>query len=109
MRNSQDNLVIDGVDWTVTNRRYRRKNALSFAGFLVAWMLITGLLDWIGFVDWNSDFFFGAVVAGFLGYYDGWRDGRSFGRVFQRVTDSTEFIDNPPEQRYLKVYRAPAK
>lgn len=109
MRNSDNNLIIDGVDWTVTDRRYRRKSALDFAGFLACWIAAVALLVWIGVIDtFDTSFFAGAVVGGLFGLYAGFRDGRAFGRVFQRVTDSTQYIENPPERRYSKVYRAPA-
>lgn len=109
MRNSQNNLVIDGVDWTVTNRRYRRKCALNFAGFLACWVGLIALLVWIGVIDtFDNSFYAGAIIGGFLGFYDGFRDGRAFGRVFQRVTESTQYIESPAESRYSKVYRAPA-
>lgn len=111
MKNRQNNLIIDGVDWTVTDRRYKRRVALSVVAFLAVWFALIALFSLFGTWDQsNTSFLFGAAAGAlFAGLPIGYKYGRAFGRVFQAATDSQEYIETPVEGHYPKVYRAPVK
>lgn len=104
-------LVIDGVDWTLTERRYRRKCMLEMLGSLVfTTVFVVVAFAIIGDLDESAVHYIIGLWVGALAYHrNSFREGKGFGRIFQRQTGSEGFTEVPKEPRPSRIHRARAK